>query len=226
MSEAKSMVYFSPNVDRDTGESLCDILGFASTPFLGKYLGFPLKHPGSSSQEYNFILDRVKQKLSGWKANMLSLVGRNVLIQASLAAVPSYVMQCNLFLGRILDGLDRVNRNFLWGSSEAAKKIHWIGWDKVIKSKEEGGLGLQSTKGKNTALLSKLNWRFHIEKKAPWVRVLNLKYCNLRRRVATNANGLPCSHIWAAMKSWLVWGLLKAPLIGRVLIGLPWGMNV
>ena len=43
VSEAKLRVYFSPNVDRDTRESLCDILGFASTPFLGKYLGFSLK---------------------------------------------------------------------------------------------------------------------------------------------------------------------------------------
>ena len=43
VSEAKPRVYFSPNVDSDTRESLCDILGFASTPFLGKYLGFPLK---------------------------------------------------------------------------------------------------------------------------------------------------------------------------------------
>ena len=49
VSKAKSRVYFFPNVDRDTRESLCDILGFASTPFLGKYLGFPLKHPGSLS---------------------------------------------------------------------------------------------------------------------------------------------------------------------------------
>ena len=88
---------------------------------------------------------------------MLFMAGRNVLIQASLAAVPSYVMQCNLLPGRILNGLDRLNRNFLWGSSEVAKKIHWVGWDKVIKSKEEGGLGLQSAKGKNIALLSKLN---------------------------------------------------------------------
>ena len=64
VSEAKSRVYFSPNADRDTKESLYDILGFASIPSLGKYLGFPLKHPGSSSQDYNFILDRVKQKLS------------------------------------------------------------------------------------------------------------------------------------------------------------------
>ena len=43
VSEAKSRVYFSPNVDRDTRESLCDISGFASTSYLGKYLGFPLK---------------------------------------------------------------------------------------------------------------------------------------------------------------------------------------
>ena len=43
MSESKSRVYFSPNVNKDTRELLCDILGFASTPFLRKYLGFPLK---------------------------------------------------------------------------------------------------------------------------------------------------------------------------------------
>ena len=80
VSEAKSRVYFSPNVDRATRESLCDILGFASTPYLGKYLGFSLKHPGSSSHDYDFILDRVKQKISGWKANLLSLASRRVLI--------------------------------------------------------------------------------------------------------------------------------------------------
>ena len=95
ISDAKSMVYFSPNVDRDTRESLSDILGFATTPFLGKYLDIPLKQPRSSFWDYNYILDRVKQKLAGWKTNMLSLVGRIVLIQASSAAIPAYVMQCS-----------------------------------------------------------------------------------------------------------------------------------
>ena len=109
MSESKSRVYFSSNVDRDTRESLCDILGFASTPFLGMYLGFPLKQLGSLSQNYNFILDRVKQKLSRWKANMLSLVGRSILIQAFSATILSYIMQCSHLPSRILDGLDKVN---------------------------------------------------------------------------------------------------------------------
>lgn len=65
ISDSKSRVYFSPNVDIDTRESLCDILGFKSTPNLGKYLGFPIKHQGTGSQDYNFVLDRIKQKLVG-----------------------------------------------------------------------------------------------------------------------------------------------------------------
>ena len=166
VSEAKSRVYFSPNVDRDTRESLCDILGFASTPNLGKYLGIPINRPRSSSQNYNFILDRVKQKLVDWKANMLSLAGQSVLIQASLATIPAYVMQCTHLLGKILEGIDWVNRNFLWGSSEVAKKIHWVGWQKVTKPKDEGGLGLQTMKGRNISLLAKLNWRLFTEKEA------------------------------------------------------------
>ena len=166
VSAAKSRVYFSPNVDRDSRESFCDILGFNSTPSLGKYLGIPIRQPGSPPQDFNFILDRVKNKLAGWKANLLSLAVRAVLIQASAATIPAYVMQCTYIPNSILEGVDRVNRNFLWGLTESSKKIYWVGWQKVTKSKEEGGLGLQTGKGRNTALLAKLNWRFNVEKEA------------------------------------------------------------
>ena len=139
VSEAKTRVFFSPNVDNDTRESLYDILGFQSTPSLGKYLGIPIKHQGASSQDFNFVLDWVKQKLVGWKANLLSMVGRAVLIQSSLSMVPAYVMQCAQLPGKVLEGIDRVNRNFLWGSTETSKKMHWIGWEKVTKPKKQGG---------------------------------------------------------------------------------------
>ena len=74
--------------------------------------------------DFNFILERVKQKLAGWKANMLSLAGWTILIEASLAVIPSYIMQCNYIPKRILDGIDQVNQNFLWGSSKATRRIH------------------------------------------------------------------------------------------------------
>lgn len=109
VSESKSRVFFSPNVDRDTRESLSDILGFQSTPNLGRYLGIPIKSPGSSNQDFNFVLERAKLKLSSWKANMLSLAGKSVLVQASSSTIPAYVMQCTHLPSKILEGIDRVN---------------------------------------------------------------------------------------------------------------------
>ena len=123
VSETKSRVFFLPNVDRDTRESFSDILGMQSTPNLGRCLGIPIKSQGSSSQDFNFILERVKQKLSGWKANMLSLARRSMLVQASSSTIPNYVMQCALLLSKILDGIDRVNRNFIWRTSDQVKKV-------------------------------------------------------------------------------------------------------
>ena len=74
-----------------------------------------------------------------------------------------------------------MNRNFLLGSTDTMKKMHWVGWHKVTKPKSEGGLGLQTAKGRNIALLSKLNWWFHTESNSPWARVLRAKYCTTHR---------------------------------------------
>jgi hypothetical protein len=57
----------------------------------------------------------------------------------------------------ICSELDKLNRNFLWGSSEDRKKMHMVGWDKICQPKKDGGLGLYSSKPRNLALLAKLN---------------------------------------------------------------------
>lgn len=55
------------------------------------------------------------------------MAGRVVLVQASSYAIPAYIMQCNLLPGKVLDGIDRVNINFLWGSTKEKGKMHWVG---------------------------------------------------------------------------------------------------
>lgn len=70
----------------------------------------------------------------------------------------------------------------------------------MAKPKKEGGLRLQSAKGRNTSLLAKLNWQFHTEKDATEFQVLRNKYCNFRRVNAINADRLPCSSTWKAIK--------------------------
>lgn len=59
--------------------------------------------------------------------------------------------------------MDKVKRDFLWGSTSDKKRMHLVGWSKILKSKEEGGLGIQATRAKNVALLAKLKWRLYHE---------------------------------------------------------------
>ena len=66
--------------------------------------------------------------------------------------------------------------------------------------KEEGGLGIQAMKPKNTALLAKLNWRSKTEKATLWVRVLSHKYRGQRRRSPNLLNVISCSPTWTGIK--------------------------
>ena len=61
---AKSRVFFSPNVDDNSREMMCDTLKFQATSLLGNYLGIPIKQSGSTGQDFNFVLDKVKQKFA------------------------------------------------------------------------------------------------------------------------------------------------------------------
>lgn len=92
ISAEKSRVFFSPNIDPNQREVLADLLGFQETSNLSKYLGYPLKHSSSHRQDFGFVLDRVKKKLAGWKANLLSMIGRIVPIQSSSSTIPAHVM--------------------------------------------------------------------------------------------------------------------------------------
>ena len=58
VSNAKSRVFFSPNVSTNTRVDLCEILEFRSTSTLGKYLGFPINHSGMR-QDFGYIIEHI-----------------------------------------------------------------------------------------------------------------------------------------------------------------------
>lgn len=99
-------------MDQNSRDELCDVLGFESTPSFEKYLGFSIKHKGSHP-DFGFILDHIQSKLAGWKANLQCLVGRIVLTQLVTSTIPNYVMQCVALPPKILQGIDKLNRNFI-----------------------------------------------------------------------------------------------------------------
>ena len=98
------------------------------------------------------------------------------------AALPSH----------LCDKLDKISRDFLWSTTQEKKKMHMVGWSKIIKTKEEGGLGIQVAKAKNIALLAKLNWRMYHEPDSLWSKVLLNKYCTQARKNARDPDKLTC----------------------------------
>ena len=138
-------------------------------------------------------------KLAGWKAKFLSFAGRAVLVKSVMSAIPNYVIQGAALPVHLCDKLDKINRDFLWGSSNEKRRMYPVGWGK-IRPKDEGGLGIQSARAKNIALLAKLNWRMYQEKETVWARILLNKYCSNSRRRAANPDALPSSPNRSAIK--------------------------
>ena len=98
-----------------------------------------------NTRTYDFMIDNLRDKLTSWKANSISLARRLTLIISVMTAIPTHLMQCTL-PPKICKEIDKFNRNFLWGDSIQKKKIHLKNWDSVVKPKLLGGLGIKKKK--------------------------------------------------------------------------------
>lgn len=200
MSLEKSRIYFSPNVQEGVKEEICTKLGIQAMTNIGKYLGFPINHRWATRNRLNFIAEKVMNKLARWKAKFLSFVGRSVLVKLVMSTIPNYVMQGKALPIHLCEKLDKINQDFLWGSTREKKRLHLVTWNKIIQPKEEGGLRIQVARAKNVALLAKLNWRMNQEKEATWAKVILEKYCSSDRRRSRDPDKLLTSSNWKAIK--------------------------
>ena len=145
-------------------------------------------------------MEKVQAKLSSWKAKLLSLTGRVILVQSVTSTIPAYYMQNVALPIRVCSNLDKLNRDFLWGSTNERKKMHMVSRDKVCRPKDLGGLSLYSTKARNLTLLAKLNWRVMEDPDSLWAKTLIAKYCPngiMDERLGTRRSG---SSNWKGLK--------------------------
>lgn len=68
----KSRIFFSVNSSVEVKDMVCDVLGVASSPSPGVYLGLPAIWERSKCNALSFIKDRMARKIQGWKGRFLS----------------------------------------------------------------------------------------------------------------------------------------------------------
>ena len=122
----------------------------------------PLSWDKLSAADFAPMIAKVDAYLAGWRARLLSPAGRLVLINAVLDALPTYAMAAMLLPPAVIKALDSLRRAFLWNAAERASGAQClVAWERVCRSKAEGGLGVRDLATQNRCLLIKMLHRLH-----------------------------------------------------------------
>ena len=92
VSTPKSSVFFSPNTRVNEREVVCQLLDILTEALSYKYLGLPTIVGVDKSDCFQHLVDRVCQRLKGWKEKFLSVQGKEILLKAVAQEIPSYAM--------------------------------------------------------------------------------------------------------------------------------------
>ena len=85
-------------------------------------------------------------------------------------------MSLHVILALVAKQLEKLQRDFLWGSVEGVKKYHLVSWEAICQPRFGGSLGMRRLGTFNKALLGKWIWRFTKEIDRLWRRVIVAKY--------------------------------------------------
>lgn len=168
----KTNVFFSRNVESSRREELLCKSGFSAASGLGRYLGAIPCVGRSKKDSYKDIVQRMSSKLAGWKSSCLSMARRVTLAHSVLGAMSYYHMQYARLPISVCRDMERMQREFFWGSNPDKRKCHLIRWEVIYNPKYMGGLGMKSLNLKNGAFLFKLGWRILNNPNHLWVMVI------------------------------------------------------
>lgn len=169
----KSDIHFSPNVPRATQHEICRRLGMRECAHTGKYLDSPFCNFHHKASTFNYIAEKLANKLIGWKSRHLSMVGQTTLIKSVGLAIPAYVMQTFLLPTQICMTLDKLVHRFLWGAhNDKDRYLSLRAWDNICTPKHVGGLGIRHARDMNVAYITKLGWKVCTEPTKLWVKLI------------------------------------------------------
>ncbi|KAL0444214.1 UNVERIFIED_CONTAM: putative mitochondrial protein [Sesamum latifolium] len=97
------------------------------------------------------------------------------MIKSVLQSIPTYALSVFRLLDSLLNEIQSMIALFFWDNKDK-RKIHWISWHQLCKSRKDGGLGFRQLRAFNSALLAKQFWRLLTNPSSLITQVLNARY--------------------------------------------------
>nr|GEZ27341.1 RNA-directed DNA polymerase, eukaryota, reverse transcriptase zinc-binding domain protein [Tanacetum cinerariifolium] len=147
----------------------CSILTVPSN-----YLGVKVGSNMSRITSWDDVISKVSSRLSKWKLKLLSIGGRLSLLKSVLTSILLYHMCIFKVPIGVFNHLESICRNFFYGVDGSDRKLAWIGWNMVLTSKKNGGLGVSSFFAHNRVLIFKWVWKFLTDGSSLWTRFIKV----------------------------------------------------
>jgi ribonuclease HI len=194
INNAKSTI-FSGSITPRRLQRIAELLNFKLGALPFNYLGVPIFKGKPKASHLQPIADKIKLKLSAWKASLLSIAGRVQLIKSVVQSMLTYSISLYSWPVSLLKDLEKCIRNFIWSGDLEKRKLITISWKKICRPMAQGGLNIRSLTSLNKASNLKLCWSL-LNSKASWAMLLKDRVFKKGRVIRHHI----FSTIWSSIK--------------------------
>jgi len=123
------------------------------------YLGLLVSIKQFRKAELLLWIERIGDKLPAWKASLMNMAGRVTWVRFVLSAIPIYVLIAIKVPKWFIRSIDKIRRAFMWkGQKQVNGGSCLVGWDKVQRPLDYGGLGILNLEFMGWALQIRWLW--------------------------------------------------------------------
>jgi hypothetical protein len=138
--------------------TVSDTLPCTISEFPCTYLGLPLSNKKLRKSDLLLWIEKVADKLPGWKAALMNRPRHATMVRFVLSAVPIYLMIAINVPKWFIRAIDKIRR-FLWkGKEQANGSCCLVASEKVMRPLDLGGLGIANLEFMAWALQARWQW--------------------------------------------------------------------
>ncbi|GAA0149082.1 reverse transcriptase [Lithospermum erythrorhizon] len=165
----KSSCFFT-GISDESEDSLSIVIGIPKASLPVKYLGIPLITTHVSAKDCRPLIDKIRNRIDGWRSKDVSFVARIVLINSLFFGMVKYWCQSMILPDMIIKEIDEILRAFLWKGQTEGKCAHKVRWKTIVLPEKEDGLSVKSIVEWNRMSMSQHVLNICSHKEAMWIR--------------------------------------------------------